>query len=1091
MSDTNKRLIELLDIKNLPSVDILDQTKETVQQIGNDILDKLNDFVLTCLQLPIDKILLILRKRTDNIFLTIENFAWIIWGKFNLQNEINEQELEFLKNTQQLNRTMVDLDIDEHDGKFRNCWCMIECVIAPLMLEKNFMEIFESIIKKLTSDSFCHQHELSIVSVISQWLDTISHIHYFLRTKKRMNGKHKQHPLTQIITEIIMKPIYKQYVEKHCSSNVEMKSIEQFYISSCSFYYAFISDLKNWLDIVEPLLYYSRKFVIFHVQSIIEQWSPNILHCMKSFISLITQYYEYIYAYCPTINKPSAWKTNIYFDNDADYMKSIIVILNNKSIQDKLLITWSNDETIIIDMIITYFLRLVTCTEQAKCEILHLLRTTKSVGTIYSLISRNDLYESLKSRIFSLLSILLNDTIISQLNISEQIAFVYCTRIEMTLTRLKPKEDDFERDNMETYLSDFRNVLKNDLIQQEIIKLNKLDIFINLEDKFHSVEKYEIIWTLSFHPSVKLLMKNTPFLSSLRSECQSRNHRNEFYIEQAVWGILWNLGDHQGLTRLRKKYNGEHCYGERVENCIPITNFDAMINYYDNDLEQVDTIVKKLRGCGVRPLLNELSGKRHGLTRNVMIDTMEAIGNIKHFIICLSENCARSNFCRAILTYAHKKRLIIIPVIVQYKYTIAHDWLYFILGSLSILDFEDKEMMIQLVRRIKHHDINAVVECNQQLPLSLDDSITDDSLHDLYNDCKNNEFDKIKSYISSMTIKQINKQQPNGSTALHVAAYYGYCEIVKLLFAHGAWRSIRNTFNLTAYEEARTEKIRQLFQRKHDNYYFIRDINDGNVLEWTIMYDEIQTQRTLFREQFLGNTNSSLDDKRVLDSFQKYYLQKTSLEPKLRSSLDLYFTMAAEENDLRYVLSAYTSATIFHKILNKDLATYALHYFDSTLNKTQDYTFSTCIIDLIALLIHSNGLESYYCQNTVTSYRGMLITRDELKKYNVGAQIMNVSFLSTSKNKAIAQIFAGEGAMDYLRQTPDHTPIHLSTLCIYHTKNHRTALQIAGVSEVPDEEEILILPFSAYEIVSVRKYDGNKNNGVIMEIELEECAETS
>ncbi|CAF0901389.1 unnamed protein product [Adineta steineri] len=1085
MDETNKKLIELLDINNLPTFDVFQQTKEIVRPIDTDTLDKLNTFVIECLQLPMDKILLILRKRTENILLTIENFAWIIWNQFNLQQQINEKEFKFLENLGQLNRTMVDLDIDEHD---RKCYCMIQYVIAPLILKKSFMKIFESIIEKLHVDSSSVQYNLPMLNVISLWLDTISHLHYFLRMRIR-NLKDQQDPLTQIITTIIMNPIYQQYTEKHCSTYMEMKSIEQFYISSCSFYYAFISDLRNWLDIVEPLLYYSRKFVIFHVRSITDEWQSNILNCMKSSVSLITQYYEYIYSDCRTIDKPPAWRTNIHFDNDDEYITSIIIILNNKCIQEKLLFTWSNDETIIIDMIITYLLTLITCPDQIRCVVLHLLRTTNSINTIYLLILRKNLYESLQSHLFTLLSIVLHDTLIYELNIANQLAFLYFTRIETTLTRLKQRKDDIEQENMKTYLSDFLNLLANDIIQQEIIKLNKLELFIELENKLYSTEKYEIIWTLSFHPSVKLSIKNTSFLLSLRNECQSNHNPNSFYIDQAVWGILWNLGDHQGLTRLRKQYNKEHRYEERVKNCISITNFNVMINYHASDFDQVDILTKKLRGYGIRPLLNELSGKGHAGTRNVMIDTMEAIGNIRHFIICLSEKCVRSNFCKAILTYVHKKQLILIPVIVQYKYTILEDWLYFIVGSLSIIYFEDEEMIAQLIHRIKDYDNNITVEYDNQLLLSHDDNIVEDCFHDLYTDCKNNELEKIQSYISKLAIRHINKQQSNGSTPLHVAAYYGHHEIVKLLLTHGAWRSIRNKLNLTACEEARTEKIRQLFLRNNDNYYFITDRNEDNMLEWTIMYDEIQTQRRLFRQQFLGDANLSLDYQRILNRFQKHYLQKIPLESKLRSSLNCYFTMAAEENDLRYVLSAYTSATIFHKILNKDLATYALHYFDSTLNKTQDYALSNCIIDLIALLIHSNGLDSYYCLDTLTSYRGMLMTRDNLKQYSVGSQIMNVSFISTSKSKEIAQIFAGEGAADSLRQTPEHTPIHLSTLCRYQTKNHRTALQLECLSEIPDEQEILILPFSAYEIVSIRKYDEKKNNGIMIEIELEECDE--
>jgi hypothetical protein len=557
-----------------------------------------------------------------------------------------------------------------------------------------------------------------------------------------------------------------------------------------------------------------------------------------------------------------------------------------------------------------------------------------------------------------------------------------------------------------------------------------------------------------------------------------------------VWGILWNLGDAQGLTRFREQYKKENWDGQRLPDGIPAIEFDVIIHYCYSDFAQADKLTKKLRGYGIRAVLNTTS-ETVLTTRNVMIDTVDAIRNIKHFIICLSENCARSNSCRAILQYAHKKQLILIPVIVQPKYSITHSWLDYIIGSLPIFYFDNTQTITDLIRKIKDHDSNVIVEYDNQSSILYDDNVADNNSYDLYNDCKNNEFDKIKRYINNMTVKQINKQQPNGSTPLHVSAFNGHYEIVKLLLVHGAQRSIRNAHNLTAYEEARTKKIGELLLRNNDNYYFITNINDVNALEWTIMYEETKAQQLLFRKQLLGDISSSLDHKSVINKFQKNFLQKLQLEPKPRESLNLYFTTAAEENNLRHVLTAYTSPTIFHKILNQDLATYVSHYFDTSINKTQDYTYSNSIIDLITLLICSDDLDSCYCQNGVTSYRGMLLTRDVLKQYYVGLQIMNVSFLSTSKNREIAQKFAGEGAMDSLRQTPDHILIHLPTICIYHTRNRRTALQIDYISEIPDEEEILILPFSAYEIISIKKCNEKTNDEILIEIELEECEETT
>ena len=55
--------------------------------------------------------------------------------------------------------------------------------------------------------------------------------------------------------------------------------------------------------------------------------------------------------------------------------------------------------------------------------------------------------------------------------------------------------------------------------------------------------------------------------------------------------------------------------------------------------------------------------------------------------------------------------------------------------------------------------------------------------------------------------------QPNGSTALHAATYFGHVEIVKLLLDQGCCRTTLNRYGKRAYEEARTIEMKELFCR--------------------------------------------------------------------------------------------------------------------------------------------------------------------------------------------------------------------------------------------------------------------------------------
>jgi hypothetical protein len=89
----------------------------------------------------------------------------------------------------------------------------------------------------------------------------------------------------------------------------------------------------------------------------------------------------------------------------------------------------------------------------------------------------------------------------------------------------------------------------------------------------------------------------------------------------------------------------------------------------------------------------------------------------------------------------------------------------------------------------------------------------------------------------------------------------------------------------------------------------------------------------------------------------------------------------------------------------------------------------------------------------------MIISEKDLSKYVVGCRFMNVSFLSASKNKEVAEVFCGQ-----------NQAAGFSVLCtyvIYNKNKRRTALDIELMSWFPSEEEVLILPFSPFYVFDV------------------------
>ncbi|CAF3423739.1 unnamed protein product [Rotaria sp. Silwood2] len=76
-----------------------------------------------------------------------------------------------------------------------------------------------------------------------------------------------------------------------------------------------------------------------------------------------------------------------------------------------------------------------------------------------------------------------------------------------------------------------------------------------------------------------------------------------------------------------------------------------------------------------------------------------------------------------------------------------------------------------------------------------------------------------------------------------------------------------------------------------------------------------------------------------------------------------------------------------------------------------------------------------------------------------------------------------------MRYTPnDHCALQYSCLCQYLIKQNSTAMDIQSLSTRPDEKEILIIPFSVFKVMKIkRNYLDDSTVSISIEIELEEC----
>ncbi|CAF3365154.1 unnamed protein product [Rotaria sp. Silwood2] len=369
-------------------------------------------------------------------------------------------------------------------------------------------------------------------------------------------------------------------------------------------------------------------------------------------------------------------------------------------------------------------------------------------------------------------------------------------------------------------------------------------------------------------------------------------------------------------------------------------------------------------------------------------------------------------------------------------------------------------------------------------PFSSADDNNDSYIIDLlYNWCKENEIEKVRSLLPFIgNINIINKiQNSTGSTCLHVACYYGHRDMVQILLEYGALHSIRNLrHNLTSYEEAPTDDIKQLFleHRKifsHDDYDYI---------EWSVVGDDLLGKRREFREAidlYKTYDNHHLVSK-LLAEVIHYYLneylvnqsndignREDQITRKQIETIEAYFKEAIEKQDyLTYFIKAYTLTIFFYQVLNKNLALYILEYFDETKTFSSNYRLVNCLVHIVRLLIYHPNLPQYRYQGVC--YRGMRVTQHDLDQYQLNQHILNRAFLSTSTDREVAAMFAGEGQQSQMRYTPkNHCALQYSCLCQYLIKQNSTAMHIQSLSMRQDEKEVLIVPFTVFKVMAIKR----------------------
>lgn len=182
----------------------------------------------------------------------------------------------------------------------------------------------------------------------------------------------------------------------------------------------------------------------------------------------------------------------------------------------------------------------------------------------------------------------------------------------------------------------------------------------------------------------------------------------------------------------------------------------------------------------------------------------------------------------------------------------------------------------------------------------------------------------------------------------------------------------------------------------HSSPEFEEDLRNANTnTQWNLSFNRTISQTILptFNDRskrFLGHSHEwnivCSNSARVSESYRQLITDPLRITTNIKlcdiyykyirvyfkySDVMTLFEKAANENNMRWCLEAYTKSQEFSETLNHHLAANILFYFGSTINESVDYQLVKCLVDFVALCIYRYELEEYLHTNSITVYRRM------------------------------------------------------------------------------------------------------------------------
>ena len=374
----------------------------------------------------------------------------------------------------------------------------------------------------------------------------------------------------------------------------------------------------------------------------------------------------------------------------------------------------------------------------------------------------------------------------------------------------------------------------------------------------------------------------------------------------------------------------------------------------------------------------------------------------------------------------------------------------------------------------------------QDTPENMTSTITTEVLiptnvcSDIYMACRHNKLVEVQRLLENMTLDEVDRVEVNGSTALHTASYHGHYEVVKVLLKAGADRAIANQYQCLPFDEARNDDIKELFLRSPNSNRFVSSTGS---IAWELMDEDVlekaMEERQIIKSSY-DNVTGTTSVEKMFEKIEKNYITKGLTTIDGIEHIRRYFQKATQERDPQWIIKAYTAETDFYKVLNTEIAAGASQY-----QNERRY--------IIALLTHHPLLEKLSFIGT--AYRVVCINHDTLEKYRVDYLLMTKSFLSSSIDRKVAEMFlcrqesaqSQYGTMERTKVTGK--VIKSWVVCKYDIRHQRTGLYIENSSQYANEGEILIMPYSVFKVKKVQQVKASflPDDRLMTEIELQEC----